>query len=222
MEAANTWDLAGNTATLSFWVFSGTTQKDLTTTFAYPTVQDTFNSMTPFGSKTATIPQEVWTKVVVPVNMPRAAITGLQITIAAPNLLNGEYLYFSQLQFEAGSIPTQFERVGVQQQLANCQWYFERKNYQSGALVGTGQCVSTTLALVGLSYNTKRVPPSISTVGTFSATLANGSTAGGTIAFGNISESTARIEATATGIVAGNATCVYGATAGSITLNSRL
>ena len=67
----------------------------------------------------------------------------------------------SNVQLEFGDTATDFEYVSPADQLARCQRYFQRIDALTGVDLWTGQCTSTTKALLGILYIEKRDIPSV-------------------------------------------------------------
>jgi len=138
---------------------------------------------------------------------------------------NGATWYVTGVQLEQNTVATPFERRLYNQELANCQRYFEQWTFGSGSgFVATGQAYSTTVVQAGLIYSVqKRAAPTIATSGTTSNYNATGSGTASTYSFVQSTSSTTVINGTTTGMVAGNASLFYMSSANAfITFSAEL
>jgi len=135
IESYNIADLAGKTVTLSA-TFSNTLLSTVSWAAYYPTAQDNYASVTAIASGTfATSP--VQGRSSVQIALPAGAANGLEIIFSVANQTSGSWV-ISQVQLEAGSIPTAFERRPISQELALCQRYYNA----IGQVSVTGLCTS--------------------------------------------------------------------------------
>ena len=122
---------------------------------------------------------------------------------------NGSTLSITDVQFEVGSVCTQFERKLYDQNLRECQRYLR----DAFAYSSTGQCVTTTQACILTFGVPMRVTPSITVSGTLTIGAANMSsvTVTGTGILGMSNDGGISWYAnTGSGLVAGNATQLIG------------
>jgi hypothetical protein len=91
----------------------------------------------------------------------------LEINVGVANsTAAGKSVYIDDVQLEVGSVATDFEHRSYGEELALCQRYFERFDYDKsgGGVSGiSGQCHETNALYGTLTYQPKRVDPSIST-----------------------------------------------------------
>ena len=216
IEAKNSWDLAGQTVTLSYWVYNSTGASfTCTSSFYYATATDNFASTTAIatGVGGTTCPNAAWTKVSVTQAIPSAATTGLDIVLVAntPAVTAGNTIYVGLVQLELGSVATPFEQRSIGTELSLCQRYLY---YISLFTQFMGQQESATLAdfVVPLPQVLRTATPTLTmtTNGTISNAL------GGTIAvtawtLQTAGSQTCRIRSTmASGGVAGQASFTTG------------
>ena len=134
IESANSRDLAGKNAILSYWLYQSTgASMSVFNAATYATATDNFGSQTTISnSSTTVVPNATWTKIVSTFAIPAAAITGLQLFLLnnQPALVAGQFLQIADVQFEEGSVATTFECRPYTIELALCQRYYEVGNLQ--------------------------------------------------------------------------------------------
>lgn len=147
IEAVNSYDLAGQTCTLAVDL-ANSLLTTVTWTASYATTADTFGTIgTPTKTQIATgtfTVTSTLTRYSVNISVPAAATTGIEILFTVGAQTSGTF-QVGNVQFEAGSIATPFERRVHPVELAMCQRYFEYASfnvygYQStaGEIVGGG------------------------------------------------------------------------------------
>lgn len=118
----------------------------------------------------------------------------------------------SRVQLELGSIATSFENRTIGTELALCQRYLPYVEVRVNSLVGTGQCISTTVGQIMVNFPVQaRVPPtSVSGPGASSLYLTNAAYGAVTCISYSLSysglTSALIVASVASGLVAGNAT----------------
>jgi hypothetical protein len=183
LEATNTTDLAGSTATLSVQL-SNSLLTTVTWTAFYANTTDVFGTLasptrTQIATGTFTVTSTL-TTYSTQISIPSAATTGIEIVLTVGAQTSGTWT-IDNVQLEAGSTATDFERRPIGTELALCQRYY----YQP-----TGTWVVTTAA-VAMPHN---FPTTMRATPTASGGGAGYSFAGGTT---NIYESqTSRANAT--------------------------
>jgi hypothetical protein len=153
IEAANCFDLAGSTATLSVEL-SNTLLTTVTWTAFYANTADTFGTLasptrTQIATGTFTV-NSTLTRYVTNISIPSAATTGIEIVFTVGAQTSGTWT-IDNVQFEAGTVATPIERRLIGQELTNCQRYFAKSyslNTVPGTVTNTG-CV----ALDGIAGN---------------------------------------------------------------------
>ena len=145
IEARNCADLAGATATLQVKL-SSSALTSITWTAYYATTADTFGTLasptrtsTGTGTFTITATEATYSAQIA---ISASAITGIEIVFTGGALVASQTLTIGDVQLEAGSALTPFERKQIGDELLLAQRYF---NQMSGA--------SYTLC-TGLSYST--------------------------------------------------------------------
>jgi hypothetical protein len=157
LEATNTTDLAGSTATLSVQL-SNSLLTTVTWTAFYANTTDVFGTLasptrTQIATGTFTVTSTL-TTYSTQISIPSAATTGIEIVLTVGAQTSGTWT-IDNVQLEAGSTATDFERRPIGTELALCQRYY----YQP-----TGTWVVTTAA-VAMPHNfptTMRVTPTAS------------------------------------------------------------
>jgi hypothetical protein len=169
IEQLNSYDLNTTTATLSVDL-ANSLLTSVTWTAFYANTADTFGTLasptrTQIATGTFTVTSTV-TRYSASISIPAAATTGIEIVFTVGAQTSGTWT-IGDVQLEAGSSATAFERRSFGQELALCQRYFEiftrvSHNYSSG---GTG-AVDLRLSFAV----TKRAVPTCAKVGTWSIT----------------------------------------------------
>jgi hypothetical protein len=132
IERINSYHLAGQTCTVSFWAKNVSGSSFLAVQIFRAGANDNFSSTTEEHSVILSMsPSTSWVKYAATFTLSSAATTGLQIIIlrnddsAASTRVTG-------VQLEAGPVATPFERRPIGTELALCQRYFETEIF-SGA-----------------------------------------------------------------------------------------
>jgi len=147
LEATNTTDLAGSTATLSVQL-ANSLLTSVNWTAYYASTVDAFGTLasptrTQIATGTFTVTSSLATYSA-QISVPSAATTGIEIVFTVGAQTSGTWT-IDNVQLEAGSTATDFERRPIGTELALCHRYFET-SYQNGTAVGT----SDTSTCVGL------------------------------------------------------------------------
>jgi len=161
IEANNSYDLAGSTATLSADLAISATLTTVTWTASYANTADTFgtvssNTNTQIATGTFTVTPTV-TNFNAQITIPAAATTGIQILFTVGALTAGLTWTVGNVQLEKGSTATGFDYRPLGTELALCQRYYT-KSYEYSTVPGT----STQLGLVGGAVGLSSLGGSIS------------------------------------------------------------
>ena len=148
IEAANSIDLAGSTATLGVDL-DNSVLTSVTWTAYYANTADTFGTLasptrTQIATGTFTVTSTL-TRYSAQIFIPAAAITGIEIVFSVGAQTSGTWT-IDNVQLEAGPLATPFERRLIGQELINCQRYFASIN---GA-IGAGSELNTSAAYIKL------------------------------------------------------------------------
>ena len=133
IESFNIYDLASTTVTLSAKLANSLLTSVVWTAY-YPSALDNFTSKTSIASGTFTVtttPTVYTTQIALPSNVTN----GLEIAFSVGAQTSGTWT-ITDVQVEAGSTATPFERLPVQDTLAKLQRYYE-KSYSAGVVPGT-------------------------------------------------------------------------------------
>ena len=127
LEATNTTDLAGSTATLSVQL-ANSLLTTVTWTAFYATTADAFGTLasptrTQIATGTFTVTSTL-TTYSAQISVPSAATTGIEIVFTVGAQTSGTWT-IDNVQLEAGSTATEFERRPIGTELALCQRYYE-------------------------------------------------------------------------------------------------
>ena len=133
IEASNSYDLAGGNATLSVNL-SNSLLATANWVLYYPTATDNFTSSTVISSGSWTISSTI-ARYNATISIPAAATTGLYLIIYVTAQTSGTFK-IGDVQLEAGSTATEFERRPYGTELALCQRYYET-TYNTGVAVGS-------------------------------------------------------------------------------------
>ena len=133
LEATNTRDLAGSTATLSVEL-ANSLLTTVTWTMFYANSADAFGTLTsPTRTQIATgtfTVTSTLTRYSTQISIPSAATTGLEIVFTVGAQTSGTWT-IDNVQLEAGASATGFERRPIGTELALCQRYYS-KSYSLG------------------------------------------------------------------------------------------
>jgi hypothetical protein len=173
IEALNSADLAGTTATLSV-VLANTLLTTVTWTAYYANTADTFGSLasptvTSIATGTFTVTSTA-TQYSVNITVPAAATTGIQILFTVGAQISGTWT-IGNVQLEPGTVATPFERQIYSNQLEQCQRYFYKSSAAQNSLSYFGNCMaySTTQSFGVIQYPVQmRTTPTLSTTATAS------------------------------------------------------
>ena len=146
IEAANSIDLAGSTATLGVDL-ANSVLTSVTWTAYYATTADTFGTLasptrTQIATGTFTVTSTL-TRYSAQIFIPSAAITGIEIVFSVGAQTSGTWT-IDNVQLEAGPLATPFERRMIGQELILCQRYFT----SISGLQGIGVELGTTNAVI--------------------------------------------------------------------------
>ena len=136
LEATNTRDLAGSTATLSVEL-ANSVLTTVTWTMFYANSADAFGTLasptrTQIATGTFTV-NSTLTRYSTQVSIPSAATTGLEIVFTVGAQTSGTWT-IDNVQLEAGSSATDFERRPIGTELALCQRYYAKTFPQNVAV----------------------------------------------------------------------------------------
>jgi len=147
IEALNSYDLAGQTCTLSVDL-ANSLLTTVTWTASYATTADTFGTIgTPTKTQIATgtfTVTSTLTRYSVNIAVPAAATTGVEILFTVGAQTSGTW-DVGNVQFEPGTVATPFERRQFGQELALCQRYYERGFVWRFITTGTSNLDATTV-----------------------------------------------------------------------------
>jgi hypothetical protein len=152
IEAANSIDLAGSTATLGVDL-ANSLLTSVTWTAYYATTSDTFGTLasptrTQISTGTFTV-NSTLSRYSTQIFIPSAAITGIEIVFSVGAQTSGTWT-IDNVQLEAGPLATPFERRLVGLELLLCQRYFVSINGATGA----GSELGTSSAYIKLPLST--------------------------------------------------------------------
>ena len=162
IEAVNSYDLAGQTCTLSVDL-ANSLLTTVTWTANYATTTDTFGTIgTPTKTQIATgtfTVSSTLTRFSANISVPAAATTGIEILFTVGAQTSGTW-DIGNVQFEAGTAATPFERRQYGQELALCQRYYQSAG--SGAFGGFDGSTSTTIQITEKLIVDMRTAPTAS------------------------------------------------------------
>jgi hypothetical protein len=184
IEAANSIDLAGSTATLGVDL-ANSLLTSVTWTAYYATTSDTFGTLasptrTQISTGTFTVTSTL-SRYSAQIFIPSAATTGIEIVFSVGAQTSGTWT-IDNVQLEAGPLATPFERRMIGTELVNCQRYC----YSLTTAVGTnyflapGSFGGTTFGFIGFNLpQIMRTIPILSsavTAGNYQVYIPNGGT----------------------------------------------
>lgn len=224
IETANSFDLAGTTATLSVRLANSLLTTVVWTAY-YATTADTFGTLaSPTKTQIATGSFTVSSTLATysaPIAIPSAATTGIEIVFSVGAQTSGTWT-IGDVQLEAGQVATPFERRLLGAELALCWRYFQSMTIGEVALY----CQTTTSTYGGFQFH---APMRASPTTTFpsSGTVVYGS-GGSTIAVSSWSADSPAVDGAGFNAVVGSAVLTAGAgariqlNAGPFTMSAEL
>jgi len=149
LEATNTTDLAGSTATLSVQL-ANSLLTSVTWTAYYASTTDAFGTLasptrTQIATGTFTVTSTL-TTYSAQISVPSAATTGIEIVFTVGAQTSGTWT-IDNVQLEAGSTATDFERRPIGTEVALCKRYYDKSydlNVALGAANRNGMVVIST------------------------------------------------------------------------------
>jgi len=155
IEALNSYDMAGTTATLSLDI-SNSLLTTVTWTAFYANTADTFGTLaSPTRTQIATGTFTVTSTLAnysTQISIPAAATTGIEVVLTVGAQTSGTWV-IGNLMLEESSIATSFDYRSYGTELALCQRYYYRLTAAGTSRVfGTGFVNSTTVADYFLSF----------------------------------------------------------------------
>lgn len=159
IEQLNSADLAGTTATLSVDL-ANSLLTSVTWTAFYANTADTFGTLasptrTQIATGTFTVTNTV-TRYSTNISVPAAATTGIEIVFTVGAQTSGTWT-IGNVQLEAGSVATPFERRSYGQELALCHRYYEAISVYGGGYTGS----ASNCRAGCMYYVPKRISPTV-------------------------------------------------------------
>jgi len=153
IEAVNSYDLAGSTATLSLNI-SNSLLTTVTWTASYANSNDNWSAKTQIATGTFTVTSTL-TNYSAQITVPSAATTGIEIVLTVGTQLSGTWVV-NNIQLEKNTVASTFNYRQYGTELALCQRYYQKldSRFSAAAAVGSGVCISSTTANVFLKYTT--------------------------------------------------------------------
>jgi len=168
IEAANSFNYAGATATLSAYIKSSSLTS-ITWTLYYATTIDSFGTVasptrTLIATGTFTISSTL-TRYSTQISVPAAATTGLELVFTTGALVASQTLEFTGVQLEQNYQPTPFEQRPIGVELALCQRYYALLASGVNSHIGTGAYGTSTQIEIQTSVPVSmRTTPTIAVV----------------------------------------------------------
>ena len=150
IEAANSFNYAGNTATLSASIKSSSLTS-ITWTLYYATTTDTFGTIasptrTQIATGTFTISATLANHTA-QIVVPAAATTGLELVFTTGALIASQTLVFAGIQLEQNTKATPFEQRPIGAELQLCQRYYQQfDGTGTYSRFGAGTAEASTIA----------------------------------------------------------------------------
>jgi len=164
LEATNTIDLAGSTATLSVQL-ANSLLTTVTWTAFYASTADAFGTLasptrTQIATGTFTVTSSLATYSA-QISVPSAATTGIEIVFTVGAQTSGTWT-IDNVQLEAGSTATEFERRPIGTELALCQRYYQVFSDLNLTIGGRATNASTTVMPIVFRTNMRATPTTVS------------------------------------------------------------
>ena len=188
IERANSFDLAGSSATLSVYL-SNTLLTSVSWALYYANTNDTFGTLasptrTLISNGTFTVTPSL-ARYTATVSVPGAATTGLELVLSVGAQTSGLWV-IAGAQLEKGTAVSDFEQRSIEETTAECQRYYQSTRYSSGfgSLLITGQALTTTrIIMSGVVFPVvMRTAP---TVTVYSGSSGSGNGAAGSVVLYN-------------------------------------
>jgi len=167
IEATNSFDLAGSTATLSLNI-SNSLLTTVTWTASYATSNDTWSAKTQIATGTFTVTSTL-TNYSAQITVPSAATTGIEILLTVGAQTSGTWV-IGNVQLEKGSAATSFDFRDYGRELLMCQRYAFSVNGSNG-VAGTGDTTSVQQRMTFPVY--MRSAPTLTTNSAGTAIISN-------------------------------------------------
>ena len=163
IESLNSYDLSGKTCTLSVSI-ANSLLTTVTWTASYATTADTFGTIgTPTKTQIATgtfTVSSTLTQYTANISVPAAATTGIEILFTVGAQISGTW-QIGNVQFEAGSIATPFERRPYGQELLLAQRYYNSIATFSVDAAATAGGAGNDVAYNYITSPTLRIAPTL-------------------------------------------------------------
>ena len=135
IERFNSYDLAGQTVTVSFWAKNVSGSSNIYAEIYRANSNDNFSNLTLEGIlNISASPSSSWTYYTASIALSASATTGIELRIIRNNL-SATSTRITGVQIEVGSVATPFERRHFGQELMLCQRYYS-KTYSYGVAPG--------------------------------------------------------------------------------------
>jgi hypothetical protein len=165
IESFNSYDLINQNVTASL-VVSSSTLTSITWTAFYANSTDSFAAKTQIATGTITV-STTPTLRTLNFNAGANAGNGIAIEFTTGALLATQTVQYENVQLEAGSFATPFERIDYSTNLAMCQRYFWKYSTSIQYLHNTAYAFSATQAYAFYQFPVQmRVAPTLQTTGT--------------------------------------------------------
>ena len=170
IEQLNSYDLAGVNATLSVDL-ANSLLTTVTWTASYATTADTFGTIgtptkTQIATGTFTVNSTV-TNYTATFAVPAAATTGVEVLLTVGAQTSGTWT-IGNIQLEAGSVASPFERIDYGRQLIQCLRYYQKIGGTAGEIYGAGYITGSGFLTFPLTFPAMRVAPTGTVAGTWS------------------------------------------------------
>jgi hypothetical protein len=188
IESTNTYDLLGQTVTLSAWIKAAANTAASTSvivTYGYATTADTRYTTLVSGT-TFAISSSAWTKCSITFTVPSNALTIVPVIYNSATLAVGDGYLITGVQLEQNTSATPFERRLYGQELANCQRYCRTISNDGGTdkAMFSGVAYLNNTIIASYTFPTMRVAPTatITNATSLDVVVGNNVVAGGTLA----------------------------------------
>jgi hypothetical protein len=179
IEAVNSYDLAGRTATLSAYI-SNSLLTTVTWTAYYAGSTDVWTSSTQIATGTFTVTSSV-TQYSAQISIPSAATTGIQVIFSVGAQTSGTFV-LSNPQLEVGSSATGFDYRDYGTELVMCQrYYFGTTTFCLGVTLNANDGYASTLIFPVVM----RTTPTLQSGGSYSVLAGSAGTPANRPAFTN-------------------------------------
>jgi len=184
IESYNAMDLAAQTVTLSFWLYTSSLSGTASYVQPYtPTAQDNYAGTNYGASQALSYTNGAWVKNTFTFSSSNGSMNFANGAAILFNFVSavGATIWVTGVQLEKGSVATSFDQRAYSQELAMCQRYYQKSYEQAtalGTVTTTGEIRFQTAGTGGESFPTIMFPVVMRAIPTLTFYSANNGASG--------------------------------------------